>query len=439
MFVSQAPDGARSPVYTEGIPGLTLKASIGNLPVRGMWTMASILYVVVGTSLHQVDEDYTTTDLGTIPGASRVSMADNGTQLCIVNGSSGYIYTVAAGLVQITDEDFPGAATVAYLDSYFIFNNPGTQQFFISSLLDGTIYDASDFASAESFPDPLIAVFVDHRELFLFGTDTVEIWFNSGAADFPFERATGASVEKGIGAKFSVAKLDNSLLWLDHTGIVRRMGDGYQPIRVSTHSEEVTIAAGDWQNAYAYTYVQEGHEFYALTIPGAETLVYDAASRLWHTRSSFGTDIHRAGFEEFVYDKHIVGDVTNGNIYEMTFDEEEENGEPIIAEMIFPQIRVEDSNRFTVYRLELDLEVGVGLATGQGSDPLAMLQISSDGGKTWGNNELIRSLGVSGKYEQRVYWDRLGQHRSFTPRIRISDPVQRAVYTAYVQVRQDRN
>jgi hypothetical protein len=438
MYVTASPQGAIGSGYIEGIPGTILRGTAGDGPIRGMRRMAGALYVVSSTLLYSVNSAFTATSLGTIEGTGRVWMADNGTQLCIVVGAKGYIYTVAGGLVEITDTDFPGADTVAYLDGYFIYNSPSTGQFFISNLYDGTIYDATDFASAESYPDPLLAVFVDHRELFLFGDETVEVWFNSGAADFPFERAQGASIEKGVGAVDSIAKVDNSVFWLDHQGVVRRLAQGYTPLRISTHSVEYDISRGNWESAYAYTYTQEGHEFYSLTVPGAGTYVYDASTGEWHERNSFGLLHHRMGFYVYCYGRHLVGDTINGRIYELDFDTETENGEVILAEMIFPQLRVEDADRFRVNEFQLDMEVGVGLTTGQGSAPLAMLQTSRDGGRTWGNNEMTASLGAIGEYETRVRWNRLGQFRSFTPRVRISDPVQRAVYTAYVSVLRDR-
>lgn len=433
MFASVAPKNARSAVSIDGVPGKILRTAIGENPLRGLWAMDGILYAVSGPALYSISSAWVGTELGTINGANRVGMADNGTQLCIVNGPDGYIYTVSDGLEQITDPDFPGADTVAFLDGYFIFNNPNTGQFFISSSLDGTMYDAADFATAESFPDPLLAVFVDHRELLLFGSETVEVWFDAGLPDFPFARAQGASTEKGIGAKFTVAKVDNSVFWLDHEGVVRRMGQGYVPVRVSEHWVEYAIAQGDWSQAYAYSYSQEGHEFYAITVPDTGTFVYDAATQMWHEHKSYGRDFSRAGFYAFVYNTHVVGDVIAGNVYELDFDTHDEAGDPIIAEMIFSQLRA-DGKRFIVHLLELDMEVGVGLTTGQGSDPKAMMRISSDGGRTYSTSEKTASIGKIGEYEIRALWRQLSQYRSFTPKITIADPVRRAVYTAYAEI-----
>lgn len=368
MYAEKAPEGSKSPAVVFGTPGLTLFADIDSRRVRGLHRMAAsgLLYAVVRNTLYRVNSSGVVTNLGTIDGSGIVGMADNGPQLCIVTGASGYIYTEVDGLQKITDPSFPGANTVTFLDGYFIFNNstPGQRgQFFISDVLDGTIYDATDFATAESYPDDLLRVFADHSELMLFGTETIEIWFNSGAADFPFTRAQGSVIEQGLGARWSVAKLDETVVWLDNEGMVRRM-QGNTPVRISTHAIEFDISRGDWANAQAWSYVEEGHQFYVLTVPArdlatqkAGTYVYDAATGLWHDRKSYRKDYCRSGFYARAYGKHITADIDTGKLYVQSLETYHEDGQHLIAEMTFPQVQ-NDGNRFIVHKLQLDMEVG---------------------------------------------------------------------------------
>lgn len=424
LYPEQSEESAKGRVTLHGCPGLDLFATCGDGPIRGLHKMANVLYAVSGQRLYSVDSSGVAADLGDIKGAELATIADNGTQLCIVSGSRGYIYSVTGGLIEISDTDFPGADSVAFLDGYFIFNN--SSQFFISALYDGTDFDALDFASAESNPDPLIKVLVDHRELWLFGDDTVEVWQNVGSGDFPFARISGAINEKGLIAKNSVVQMDNSVLWLDQDGIVRRAAGGYAPVRISTHAIEYKISIGDYERAEAFSYSQEGHEFYVLSIPNSGTFVFDAATQLWHERKSYLKDRWRVSTYTRAYNKPLVGDIYNGNIYELNLDSYSENGDPLIAEMIFPPIE-NDGDRFTFHSFQLDMETGIG---GQ-SSPQVMLQISRDG-KVWGN-EAWRSFGKDGDYLKRVIWRRLGQHRTAHVKCSISDVAKRAVYAAYIQ------
>lgn len=401
-------------------PGLVSRAMASG-PCRGLEVMGGTLYSVNGSELYSGN-----ISLGTIDGAGLVDMANNGTQLVIVTDQgTGYVYTTSGGLSQITDPDFPSASSVDYLDGYFLFTETNTGIFFISAINDATDFDALDFASAESAPDNLVRVFVDHREVWLMGIDTNEIWVNTGNVDFPFERQEGAINEKGCAAKFSVTKTDNSLYWLDRDGIVRR-ADAYNPMRISTHDIEYQISQGDFNNAEAFSYTQEGHEFYVLTVPNSGTFVYDAATQLWHERESRVDGISEGRWRASSYARIgtelYVGDFKNGNIYTLDLDTYTENGEEMVAVMAFPPLRNE-GQRFIVNSIRLDMEAGTA------DEPEVMMETSRDG-RNWAN-ESRRSFGKIGEYAKRVIWRRLGLYEVFYVRFSISDNAKRVVFAVY--------
>lgn len=392
MYAEKAPDSAKSSFVVHGTPGFTLFSTIdsGKANIRGLYRTLSggALYCVVDQTLYSISSAGTPSSLGTIGSSGRVYFAESPSEIVIVAGPSGYTYNATEGLELITDDDFPGATSVTYQDGYFIFTNRQNaqkDQFFISKLLDGEMYDALDFATAENYPDNLVRVFADHSELLLFGTDSIEIWFNSGAADFPFAPSQGSIIDDGLGAIDSVQKLDESVVWLNHEGIVRRL-EGNVPVRISDHAIEYLISLGDWENAYSYAYTQEGHQFYVLTIPAANTtqkaitVVYDAATKLWHQRKSYELDYSRVGFYARAFGKHIVGDVLTGKLYELSLDTYQENGDHLIAEMHFPQIQ-NDGDRFIVHKFQLDMEVGHKLTrvTTQETSNAILIAIYNDG------------------------------------------------------------
>jgi hypothetical protein len=215
--------------------------------------------------------------------------------LFVACNPSAFIYNTTTGtFAQITDPDFPGAVTVGYLDGYFVFNQPDSQRFWVTSLNDGTQIDPLDFASAEGNPDDVVALNVNHREVWLFGTNTIEVWYNAGLADFPLARIAGAFMEVGCAAPYSVAKLDNSVFWLGADARGRGMvyrANGYQAQRISTHAVEWHIQQyGNLSDAIGYTYQQDGHSFYVLIFPQANTTwVYDVATQVDGTYEWEGT------------------------------------------------------------------------------------------------------------------------------------------------------
>jgi hypothetical protein len=298
---------------------------MGDGPIRGLWQFGGYGYAVSGEVLYKIDSIWNVSPIGTVAGSSGpVSMSDNGTQLFVACNGPSFIYnSLTLEFKQIDDPDFPGAVTVGYLDGYFVFNEPNSQRLWITSLLDGTSIDPLDFASAEGSPDGLVSVLVDHREAWLFGTNSVEVWYDSGAADFPLSPVQGAFNEVGCIAAFSVAKLDNGIFWLGADargrGIVYR-ANGYTAQRVSTHAVEWQLQEyGNMSDAIAYTYQQDGHAFYVLIFPSANTTwVYDVATSLWHERAAFingSFTRHRSNCQMSFNNEIVVGDHELGNIY----------------------------------------------------------------------------------------------------------------------------
>lgn len=423
-------EGARNVVAMKGTPGLSLYATVGDGPIRGMEMMAGKLYAVSGEQLYSVDRGGTSTSLGTVEGSERVGMTENGTQLVIVNGPKGYVYNKdTAVFAEITDTDFPGADTCAFLDQYVLFSEPDTERFFWSAISDATDIDALDFASAESATDKLLAVIVDHREIWLFGAKSTEVWINDGVA--PFVRQQGASIERGIASPFCVSKLDNTLFWLGDNGIVYR-ANGYQPQRVSTRGIEREIAREDLSEAFSFAYETQGHAFFVLTFRNGKTWVYDAAIGdyrvAWHRRKSHEKTRWRANCYIAAYDKHLVGDADSGKIWAMDSEVHAEGDDPLVWERKTQYLHA-DGGYIYLPEIELTFDTGNGLASGQGSDPILDFAYSKDGGRTYSNFRQY-SLGLTGEFRKRIRVKRLGRSRQWMFWLRISDPVRRDLICA---------
>jgi hypothetical protein len=447
LFPEMTPDNGQTAAYLNRAPGLEYLQSVGEGPIRALWahqTNGSDFYVVSGNEVYKMST--MTGDpvlLGTVSGTGPVSIADNGTQIFFACNPDSYIYNEVTNVfAQITDPDFPGAVTVGYLDGYFVFNEPDAQRVWVTSLLDGLSVDPLDFASAEGSPDGLVGLIVDHREAWLFGTDSVEVWYDAGLPDFPLTRIQGAFNEIGCVAAFSIAKLDNGLFWLGTDargqGIVYR-ANGYTGQRVSTHAIEYAIAQySDISDAIGYTYQQEGHAFYVLTFPtGNATWVYDVATQAWHERAGWLNGEftrHRSNCQCNFLGNTIVGDFENGNIYKMSLNVYADNGDIQKWLRSWRALPTGQNNlkRTAHHSLQLNCESGVGLNDGQGSDPQAMLRWSDDGGHTW-SNEHWSSMGKIGAYYQRVFWRRLGMTLKLRDRVyEVSgtDPVKIAIMGA---------
>jgi hypothetical protein len=448
LFPEIIPEGGKEPAFLNRAPGLKLKVSVGLGPIRGMWEFNGNLYVVSRDKLYKVDPSYTVTTLGTVAGTSGpVSMADNGIQLFVACNGPSFIYNSQTNVFQqITDGDFAGAVTVAYLDGYFVFNEPNSQKIWVTALLEGTSVDPLDFASAEGSPDGVVGVIADHREIWVFGTNSVEVWYNSGNADFPLSRIQGAFNELGCAAPYSIAKMDNGLFWLGKDargqGIVYR-ANGYTGQRISTHAVEWQIQQyANMSDAIGYTYQQDGHSFYVLIFPQADTTwVYDVATQAWHERAGFANGAftrHRSNCQAFFQGDVLVGDYQNANVYSFDLEDYSDNGSIQKWLRSWRALPTGQNNlkRSAQHSLQLDCETGVGLNLGQGSDPQVMLRWSDDGGHTW-SNEHWTNIGKIGEYGKRAFWRRLGMTMKIRDRVyEVSgtDPVKIAIVGAELLV-----
>jgi hypothetical protein len=460
LFPEAIPNEGKEAGFLNRAPGLRLLTTVGTGPVRGLWTFNGVGYVVSGNQLFRITSAYVATLIGTVAGTGPVSIADNGTQLFIAANGPSYIYnSVTLAYGPITDPDFPGAVTVSYLDGYFVFNEPNSQKVWVTQLLDGTSIDPLDFASAEGSPDGLIALIVNNREAWLFGTNSIEVWYNAGTPDFPLARIQGASNEIGCVAPFSVAKLDNSVFWLGQDargrGIVYR-NNGYTGVRASNHAIEWQIQQyGNIGDAIAYTYQQDGHSFYVLTFPTVQkTWVYDVVTQSWHERAGWSNGNfvrYRPNCQMTFNNEIILGDYENGNLYAYDLEVYSENGQVQKWLRSWRPIPSGQNNlrRTAQHSLQLDCETGVGLngvdpqdiiinyllaengdileaengdnlilnyATTQGANPEVMLRWSDDGGHTW-SNEHWASMGRIGQYGRRVFWRRLGMTMKLRDRV----------------------
>lgn len=421
-------------------PGHRLLTTLGQGPIRAIWaTSTGRLAVVSGNQLYRVGADWTSKVAGSLESSDftkPVSMADNGSQIIVVDGTAGYIVSMADGSMnKITNTEFLGGQTVIFQDGYFISVIPNSGQFCISDLYNGFDWSALDFAVAEGSPDNVVSVVSNMRQVWLFGEQTTEVWWNSGDQDFPFTRIDGAFIEFGCAAPKTAQKFNNAIVWLgggDKAAGIVWMSQNFTPKRISNHAVEFAIQqAGDLSTTTAFVYQYNGHAFYCLNLPDKKTTwVYDSATEQWHERAYFTNgelSRQRGDNHAFCYGTHIVGDYANGNIYALDVKQTTDNGAPIVRLRTAPHM-ADEMVRVFYDEFKLDMAGGIGLdgfgsnGAGLGVDPQIGLSWSDDYGHSW-SPEIYRSVGPLGAYRTQARWQKMGQSRNRVYRVKITDPV----------------
>ena len=349
--------------------------------------------------------------------------------------SSTTLYFINFSVLPSTDGAFQGADVVDVVDNYFVYNKPNSQEWAASNLLSPITYGLS-FASKFTGPDNLVSLICSNGQVYLLGEKTTEVWSDVGTFPFPFQRIPGSSSQHGIAAKSSVARLGNTFAYLsrNNRGLSEIVTmNGYFPQRISTHAVENTLTNQYVADAVAYTYQLEGHEVYVITFPSLDlTWAYDISTQLWHKWLSVNSSNefyrHRSNCGSVFNDIFIVGDYKNGLVYQLDQENYTDNGNEIRRLRRCPHL-VTDLQREYFDELQLQFQPGVGLNSGQGNDPQAMLRWSSDGGSTW-SNEYWCTIGKMGKYNNRAIWRRLGWSRDRIFEVVVTDPVKAVIVSA---------
>jgi hypothetical protein len=422
-----------------GTPGNALWETVGEGPIRGGLVLNGVAYVVSGAKLYRVlavvppfeeEPEPIATELGTLTTfTGPVTMTSNGFQVLVADGGCTCTFLDNYGILKPNAIGQFYCYTIA-TGAFAAFTTPDIPlggSFYVTDLGDFTTVDALAFATAESAPDDLLRPFADHGQLFLFGSDTYEVW-RDDAGDFPFVRME--TQERGLSAVHSVAKFDNTIAFLGG-GRVYRI-NGLTPERASTDQVEESIARMTRvDDALGFTYSQSGREFYVLSFPTAGiTWVLDAATRLWHERSTNGVQ-WRATCALELGGKVLIGDNASeiGRLLDLRTDLYQDLGQEMVASHVLPAVWA-DEDRMTHEEVRFTFEAGVGNEAG--SDPQAFLDWSDDNGAF--GNRIRRTLGKAGQRRWKTVWSRLGQSQSRNYRITISDNCKRVIIAAQIEL-----
>ena len=365
----------------------------------------------------------------------------------VVSGSqtvtSRTMYALNFSVIPSSDGAFSGATVVDIVDNYFVYNYPNTQQWAASNILSPITYGLS-FASKFTGPDNLVSLICDHGQVYLLGENTSEVWADVGTFPFPFQRIPGSSSQQGIAAPFSIARLGNSFAYLSKNNRGQAeivIMNGYFPTRISTHAVENTLVDQNISDAVAYTYQLEGHETYVISFPTLDlTWAYDVTTGLWHkwlwVDSNNVYHRHRTQCSALFQGVVLAGDWQNGQIYKLDLTNYTDNGDTIRRLRRAPHL-VSDLQREYFEELQIQFQPGVGLTgittplNGEviGANPQAMLRWSNDGGSTW-SSEHWASIGLIGKYQNRIIWRRLGWSRDRIFEVVVTDPIKAVIVSA---------
>lgn len=309
-------------------PGLSPAFNI-NGPMRALYREEGVFggawFAVTGKHLVRL-EGSAPVVLAAVTGDDPVQLAGVQSALYVLRTGLLCRYVEGVGLVEIVVPEGHVPIGIETINGYLIVACSSGRFYWIEP--GATTIDALNFATAESSPDGLVGVTRLVDELFFGGAASIEPWQPSGDADAPFQKAGGRQFERGLLARDTMRRFDNSLLWVGEDCIVYRVGS--VPERISDHGIEERLRKRVSVPS-AWTFGVDGHKFYVLVIPGQGVFAYDASSQAW---SEF-TDPNGAAWRGLVgqssTDRTLAGGV-DGKLYRVAPENVGDDG------IGFPQI-----------------------------------------------------------------------------------------------------
>ncbi len=403
---------------------------------RGWHVMAGILYKICGNHLYRVSDEGVYTDLGTVSGGDRAVFADDGSNLFFTVDNLLYRFD-GSQLAKISQSVVQNPSSIAYINRQFILTGDNGL-FATSDVGDGSSYNALNFAEAESSPDPLKRTYIFNQLAYMLGGEGTELWYSIESGSPPLARQDTALVNVGIAGKHAVSNSDQFIYWLgDDRKIYQCVGASARAITTPDIPGGLAVA----HEIESYAMVDECVASH-FVLEGQDFLLFSFASQqkgfLFSETLSYWVELVWKGHSVIrVYEKNLVSDDMNGNVYEMDLETYTDNGEVRQSELILPNITGAIINlpgqRILAKGLQINMQVGVGLETGQGVDPKVMCQFSPDGGHTWQAERHV-SFGELGNYTKRVdFWDFCNGYE-IAVRLAKTDPVFWAVFDGQIDV-----
>lgn len=359
--------GTLTPSFLKTPPGLKPYLRVGTGPIRGVHNLEGGRFVVSGTTLYRINPNDTIDTIGGVPGTGLVQMTHNqfetGNQLLVENGQGGggYVFTTTTGVfAKITDEGYPGSLSSDYLDSFLLGVEPLGRFWFHSDLATATSYNTLDRYEAEASPDRIVGLAVSGPEVVVFGERTIEFFYNAGRATGTFQ-SRRQPIDRGCASRHTIAKIDNTLVFLGDDGIVYRL-QGYSIVPISTGPMHRAFASLNWSEALAFTWEDEGFKVYYLTFPNGQTWGYDVVSRLWTRRESPGLNRWRLANTIKWGRNWYGGDFQDGRLWLLDWDYIREGDAEFISMRTSP-VLANNQSRVIINEAELIFDTGQGPMT----------------------------------------------------------------------------
>ena len=388
-------------------PGIeTIEADTTRV-ARGQFEWNGSLYQVQSQTLQKITDVTTgaSTNIGTIAGPENIRFAIGfNTATIVVQGGALYTLDKTDTLVDISaNANIVPSVDIAHINGRFVYiPSSGDPAFFSDVGAAGTVQPLS-FFDAEELPDRNNSVFNGKNTLFITGTDSIELFRDTGASPNPFIRIQGSRILNGfIGG---LLEYNNTFLFIGREkgqdrGIYSIVQGGAAKIsneRIDLILSTYTIA--ELGQAIANRFKWRGYDIATFNL-ARDSFAYFGGN--WFLLDTVVNDVSRpwnSGFiTQFEGDYFSAFSNRIGKIAKLNTDYGSN-----ITRIVDTGFEQENGDFFSCQSIELGISQGFNTAS---TPRTVAIQMSRDNVQY--GPFLFRELGLIGEYQDKLIWNYTG-------------------------------
>lgn len=375
---------------------------------RGCAVWNGICYRVMGSQLVKVSSDGMVRSLGAIAGTGQCTL-DYGFDRMSISGGGYLYYWDGTDLTQVTDPDIGTVLDHIWVDSYTM-TTDGTS-LVVTDLNDPYSVNLLKYGSAEADPDPILGLLKLRNEPYALGRFTIEVFSNIGGTLFPFQRNSGAQIQRGVIGTYAAAVFMEQIAFLGsgrNEAPAIWMGVNSSTLKISTREIDCILqdySEDELSTAVLEVRVDKSHQHLLVQLPD-QCLVYDGAASqvvgepVWFTLDSGVATkaTYRARNLVWCYGSWLCGDPTSAALGKLV-DSVSSHHNNVIGWDFGTGIVYNASMGAIFNQMELVCLPG---RVALGADPVVWTSYSLDG-ETW-SMEQSCSAGKQGERLRRLTW-----------------------------------
>ncbi len=382
---------------------------------RGGINWNGTLYRVMGTKLVSISANRAVTEIGDVGAGGRVSFTYGFEYLAVASGGNLWLYD-GETLAQNTDPDLGTVIDVVWVDGYYMTTDG--EFLVVTELVNPFEVNPLKYGSSEADPDPVLALHTLRNEVYALNRHTIEVFSNTGGENFPFQRISGAQIEKGtVGTHANCRFMDRIAfiggnineapsVWLGANGNAEKVATREIDEILETYTE------AELSQAFIEDRTYRGHMHLIIHLP-RHTLVFDASATaatgqpVWVNLSSdiFCSGPWKAQSAVWCYDQWNVAHPDNEKFGALDASISTHWGD-VVGWQFNTSIIYNEGQGVIFHELEL---VGITGNVAFGINPTVWTQYSLDGAN-WSAERPI-TVGRTGEFTKRMVWFQQGHMR----------------------------